>query len=117
MPVVGREPLNALLIFASPFPPSDMVPLATEDVYYVKPGLVTGLEQIKMPSSILLRAYTGLQAPRTPFSVRLSAGSTMHPERLSKVPCNARMATLAPQGVWIRCHFGLAVCLPSIPCG
>ncbi|KAK5946405.1 hypothetical protein PMZ80_000548 [Knufia obscura] len=46
MPVVGREPLNALLIFASPFPASEYVPDEAADTYHVDPGLVTGLDQV-----------------------------------------------------------------------
>lgn len=46
MPVVGREPLNSLLIFASPFPSTDKVPSNTDDVYRVKPGLVSSLEDV-----------------------------------------------------------------------
>lgn len=46
MPTVGREPLNALLIFASPFPPSEMVPSNKNDVYEVQPGYVSGLDAI-----------------------------------------------------------------------
>ncbi|CAD6583143.1 MAG: hypothetical protein ASARMPREDX12_001185 [Alectoria sarmentosa] len=41
-PVVGIEPLNSLLIFASPFPPPDMVPNPTSPTsFVVEPGLVT----------------------------------------------------------------------------
>ncbi len=43
-PLVGIEPLNSLLIFASPFPAPDLVPdqnLPTSLV--VEPGLVTNL--------------------------------------------------------------------------
>ena len=43
-PIVGIEPLNSLLIFASAFPTSDMIPdptLSTSLV--VEPGLVTDL--------------------------------------------------------------------------
>ncbi|KAK2759786.1 hypothetical protein FQN54_002520 [Arachnomyces sp. PD_36] len=46
MPIVGREPVNALLIFASPFPSEDLVPAIDEDTYEVQPGLVTGLDSI-----------------------------------------------------------------------
>lgn len=46
MPIVGREPLNSLLIFASPFPSSDKVPSNTDDVYRVTPGLVSSLEGV-----------------------------------------------------------------------
>lgn len=45
MPVVGREPRNALLIFASPFPSTDMVPNSPKTTLNVKPGLVTGLDK------------------------------------------------------------------------
>lgn len=46
MPVVGREPINALLIFASPFPSEDLVPAIDDDTYEVQPGLVTGLDSV-----------------------------------------------------------------------
>ncbi|KAI5778033.1 glycoside hydrolase [Geopyxis carbonaria] len=47
MPIVGREPRNALLVFASPFPDADMVPSTdSAEVYSVKPGKVTGLDTI-----------------------------------------------------------------------
>ncbi|KAJ5672876.1 hypothetical protein N7507_002003 [Penicillium longicatenatum] len=46
MPVVGREPLNALLIFASPFPSGDFVPSTQQDIYEVQPGLVESLQQV-----------------------------------------------------------------------
>ncbi|KAJ5483601.1 MonooxygenaseFAD-binding [Penicillium desertorum] len=46
MPIVGREPLNALLIFASPFPLSEMVPSNKNDVYKVQPGYISGLDVI-----------------------------------------------------------------------
>ncbi|KAJ5672875.1 hypothetical protein N7507_002002 [Penicillium longicatenatum] len=46
MPIVGREPFNALLIFASPFPASDLVPSEQGDIYDVKPGLVESLENV-----------------------------------------------------------------------
>lgn len=43
-PIVGKEPLNSLLIFASPFPAPDMVPdPAAPTSLVVEPGLVTGL--------------------------------------------------------------------------
>ena len=43
-PVVGKEPLNSLLIFASPFPSPDMVPDPTSPTsLVVEPGLVTEL--------------------------------------------------------------------------
>ncbi len=45
MPIVGVEPLNALLIFASPFPSRDMVPDNEGDTYHVTPGLVNDLGQ------------------------------------------------------------------------
>lgn len=44
MPVVGVEPRNALLIFASPFPTNDLVPSDPDNTLYVEPGLVTGLD-------------------------------------------------------------------------
>ena len=41
MPVMGVEPRNALLIFASPFPASDLVPDTTSDsTWQVSPGFV-----------------------------------------------------------------------------
>lgn len=43
MPVVGVEPRNALLIFASPFPADDLKPNSPADTLYVEPGLVTDL--------------------------------------------------------------------------
>ncbi|MCJ1447129.1 MAG: hypothetical protein MMC23_007638 [Stictis urceolatum] len=47
MPVIGREPLNALLIFASPFPANDMIPsVGDETTHQAQPGLVTGLDAI-----------------------------------------------------------------------
>ena len=46
MPIVGVEPLNSLLIFASPFPSSDMVPSNEADIYHVQPGLVSNLAQV-----------------------------------------------------------------------
>ncbi|KAJ5649619.1 uncharacterized protein N7484_003342 [Penicillium longicatenatum] len=46
MPVVGREPLNALLIFASPFPSGVFVPSTQQDIYEVQPGLVESLQQV-----------------------------------------------------------------------
>lgn len=46
MPIVGREPLNALLIFASPFPSDDLVPSNEDDTYEVEPGLVESLEDV-----------------------------------------------------------------------
>ena len=45
MPIVGVEPLNSLLIFASPFPSQDLIPYNQAVTLYVKPGLVTGLSQ------------------------------------------------------------------------
>ncbi|OBT79703.1 hypothetical protein VF21_01394 [Pseudogymnoascus sp. 05NY08] len=45
MPVVGVEPRNALLIFASPFPSKDLIPNDEANTLRVKPGLVTGLDQ------------------------------------------------------------------------
>lgn len=44
MPVVGIEPRNALLIFASPFPTEDLIPNDPSDTLYVQPGLVSGLD-------------------------------------------------------------------------
>jgi len=52
MPTVGREPLNALLIFASPFPPSDMVPSQQDDLYRVPPGYVSGLDTINQSVAV-----------------------------------------------------------------
>ncbi|KAJ5289245.1 uncharacterized protein N7443_009498 [Penicillium atrosanguineum] len=47
MPIVGVEPRNALLIFASPFPTSDLVPSASSgSTLEMKPGLITGLDKI-----------------------------------------------------------------------
>lgn len=46
MPVIGREPLNSLLIFASPFPSEDLIPAIDDDIYEVEPGLVTGLNSV-----------------------------------------------------------------------
>lgn len=43
MPIVGIEPTNALLIFASPFPPSDLIPDDADDTFEVATGRVTGL--------------------------------------------------------------------------
>jgi hypothetical protein len=43
MPIVGIEPTNALLIFASPFPTSDLIPDDPSDTYEVPTGRVTGL--------------------------------------------------------------------------
>jgi hypothetical protein len=45
-PVVGREPLNSLLIFASPFPMPEIVPSKEDDAYEVQPGYVSGLDAI-----------------------------------------------------------------------
>lgn len=45
MPIVGVEPRNALLIFASPFPTKDLIPNDEVNTLRVKPGLVTGLDQ------------------------------------------------------------------------
>ena len=47
MPIVGREPLNALLIFASPFPPDSMVPSNQDEIYDVQPGLVESLANVQ----------------------------------------------------------------------
>lgn len=43
MPIVGVEPRNALLIFASPFPTSDLVPNDPENTLNVRAGRITGL--------------------------------------------------------------------------
>ena len=43
MPIVGIEPRNALMIFASAFPSADKVPNSEETTLHVSPGLVTGL--------------------------------------------------------------------------
>lgn len=45
MPIVGVEPLNALLVFMSPFPDSQFVP-NLEDAYEVPEGLVQDLTQV-----------------------------------------------------------------------
>ncbi|KAF7555077.1 hypothetical protein G7Z17_g2409 [Cylindrodendrum hubeiense] len=45
MPIVGVEPINALMIFMSPFPDSEYVPDLTT-AYHVPTGLVTGLDQV-----------------------------------------------------------------------
>ena len=45
-PIVGIEPLNALMIFMSPFPTSDKVP-DLNSAYKVPQGLVTGLDQVQ----------------------------------------------------------------------
>ncbi|PNY28527.1 Dextranase [Tolypocladium capitatum] len=45
MPIVGIEPLNALLVFMSPFPSADQVP-DLGPAYNVPQGLVTGLNQV-----------------------------------------------------------------------
>ena len=44
MPIVGEEPLNALLIFASPMPSADMMPNDAANTLQVEPGLVSGLD-------------------------------------------------------------------------
>lgn len=46
MPIVGNEPWNALLVFASPLPSEDKVPNDEPNTLHVTPGLVTGLDQI-----------------------------------------------------------------------
>lgn len=46
MPVVGVEPLNALLVFMSPFPKSQYVPDLENDVHTVPEGLVEDLTQV-----------------------------------------------------------------------
>lgn len=45
-PIVGVEPLNALLIFVSPFPSSEYVPNDEANTHRVTLGLVTGLDQV-----------------------------------------------------------------------
>ncbi|KPM43250.1 Dextranase [Neonectria ditissima] len=45
MPIVGIEPVNALMIFMSPFPSSEYVP-DLSNAYDVPSGLVTGLDQV-----------------------------------------------------------------------
>lgn len=47
MPVVGVEPLNALLVFMSPFPDAKYVPNLERNVYTVPQGLVKDLTQVK----------------------------------------------------------------------
>ncbi|EMR71376.1 putative dextranase protein [Eutypa lata UCREL1] len=44
MPIVGKEPRNALLIFSSPFPSADKVPDDEASTLHVTPGHVTGLD-------------------------------------------------------------------------
>ena len=46
MPVVGVEPLNALVVFMSPFPDARYVPDLENDVYTVPEGLVEDLTQV-----------------------------------------------------------------------
>nr|BDS04947.1 4-O-a-D-isomaltooligosaccharylmaltooligosaccharide 1,4-a-isomaltooligosaccharohydrolase [Sarocladium kiliense] len=46
MPIVGVEPINALLVFVSPFPADEHVPDLSEDTYEVPQGLVTGLDKV-----------------------------------------------------------------------
>ena len=46
MPIDGVEPLNALLIFVSPFPTADLVPGSGDDIYYVEQGLVSSLTDV-----------------------------------------------------------------------
>ena len=46
MPVVGVEPLNALLIFMSPFPDAKYIPDLTTDTHTVPQGLVTDLTTV-----------------------------------------------------------------------
>ena len=46
-PIMGIEPLDSLLIFASAWPSADMIPNANASTsHVVKPGLVSGLDQI-----------------------------------------------------------------------
>lgn len=47
MPVVGREPLNSLLIFASPFPGERMVPSNETNIVNVQPGFVADLSNVQ----------------------------------------------------------------------
>lgn len=47
MPIVGVEPLNALLVFMSPFPDSKYIPNLKKNTYKVPQGLVTDLTQVK----------------------------------------------------------------------
>lgn len=46
MPVVGVEPLNALLIFVSPFPATENVPNDESNTFYVEEGLVSNLKEV-----------------------------------------------------------------------
>lgn len=46
MPIVGIEPLNALLVFMSPFPDAQYVPDLENNVHTVPEGLVTDLTQV-----------------------------------------------------------------------
>jgi hypothetical protein len=46
MPIVGVEPLNALLIFMSPFPEDKYVPDLEKDTYKVPEGLITSLKNV-----------------------------------------------------------------------
>lgn len=43
MPIVGVEPQNALLIFASPFPTADLVLNDPDNTLHVVPGRIKGL--------------------------------------------------------------------------
>jgi hypothetical protein len=45
-PVLGVEPLDSLLIFASPFPSPDSCPDNDSSSYSVQPGLVSGLDAV-----------------------------------------------------------------------
>ncbi|KAH6884441.1 Dex49a from penicillium Minioluteum complex with isomaltose [Thelonectria olida] len=45
MPIVGVEPLNALMIFMSPFPRAEYIP-DIDSAYHVPAGLVTGLDHV-----------------------------------------------------------------------
>ncbi|KAL1591357.1 hypothetical protein SLS60_012056 [Paraconiothyrium brasiliense] len=47
MPVVGVEPLNALMVFMSPFPADQYVPDITTNTYKATPGLIPGLDKIE----------------------------------------------------------------------
>ena len=62
-PVVGIEPLNSLLIFASPFPPPDMVPDPTSPTsFVVEPGLVT---DVNTTDKNTVSAFCGATFPQS----------------------------------------------------
>ncbi|KAI9833151.1 MAG: hypothetical protein M1819_003773 [Sarea resinae] len=55
-PVMGIEPLDSLLIFASPFPSEDLVPdSSASSSLVVEPGLVTGLNETQQ-STVIFQA-------------------------------------------------------------